>query len=284
MILVTGATGTIGSEVLRQLLAAGHPVRALTRSPAKLAGTAADVAEGDFDDPDSLARAVDGVDAVFLLTVARPPGTRHDEALLKVVGDARIVKLSGIGAGEVFDGGTVGYWNLAAEQVVEQSGREWTILRPSSFATNVLTAVGGPVINPTGDAQQGVIDPADVAAVAVQALTQPQHHGHTYTLTGPELLSVPEQAAQLSEVLGRTVPTLDVEPAELARQLAEYGEDPASIEAMVRGVGFARAGRNAVLTGDVGRVLGRPAGTFANWARRRFPDFSGPHRPDQADD
>ncbi|WP_020387138.1 NAD(P)H-binding protein [Kribbella catacumbae] len=272
MILVTGATGTIGSAVLRQLLAAGHPVRALTRDPAKLAGSAADVVRGDFDDPDSLARAVDGVEAVFLLTVARPPSTRHDEALLKVVGDARIVKLSGIGAGEVFDGGTVGYWNLAAEQVVKQSGRTWTILRPSSFATNVLAAEGQPVINPTGDARQGVIDPADIAAVAVQALTEPGHHGQTYTLTGPELLSVPEQVSQLSEVLGRTVPTIDVEPAELARQLAEYGEDAASIEAMVRGVSFARAGRNAVLTGDVEKVLGRPAGSFADWARSQLAD------------
>lgn len=272
MILVTGATGTIGSEVLRQLLAAGHPARALTRDPAKLIGTAAEVAQGDFDDPDSLARAVDGVEAVFLLTVARPPSTRHDEALLKVVGDATIVKLSGIGAGEEFDGGTVGYWNLAAEQVVKDSGRRWTILRPSSFATNVLTADGQPVINPTGDAQQGVIDPADIAGVAVQALTQPGHHGRTYTLTGPELLSIPQQVAQLSDVLGRTVPMVDVEPAELARQLTQYGEDPASIEAMVRGVGFARAGRNAVLTDDVERVLGRPAGSFAAWARRQFGD------------
>ncbi|MFC9688281.1 NAD(P)H-binding protein [Kribbella sp. NPDC056951] len=272
MILVTGATGTIGSEVLRQLLAAGHPARAMTRDPARLAGTAAEVVRGDFDDPDSLARAVDGVEAVFLLTVARPPSTRHDEALLKVVGDATIVKLSGIGAGEEFDGGTVGYWNLAAEQVVKASGRRWTILRPSSFATNVLTADGRPVINPTGAAQQGVIDPADIAAVAVQALTRPGHDGQTYTLTGPELLSVPQQVVQLSEVLGRVVPVVDVEPAELARQLTEYGEDPASIEAMIRGVGFARAGRNAVLTDDVERVLGRPAGSFADWARRQFGD------------
>jgi uncharacterized protein YbjT (DUF2867 family) len=284
MILVTGATGTIGSEVLRQLLAAGHPVRALTRNPATLAGTAAQAFQGDFDDPDSLARAVDGVEAVFLLTVARPPSTRHDEALLKVVGDARIVKLSGIGAGEEFDGGTVGYWNLAAEQVVKETGREWTILRPSSFATNVLAPAGQPVINPTGDARQGVIDPADIAAVAVAALTQPGHHRQTYTLTGPELLSVPEQAAQLSLVLGRTVATRDVEPAELAGQLAEYGVDAASIEAMIRGVAFARAGRNAVLTGDVERVLGRAAGSFADWARRQFPTPSPPHRPDQAGD
>ncbi|TDD60467.1 NAD-dependent epimerase/dehydratase family protein [Kribbella antibiotica] len=275
MILVTGATGTIGSEVLRQLLAAGWPVRALTRSPEKLAGTAADVVQGDFDDPDSLARAMDGVEAVFLLTVARPPSARHDETLLKVAGDATIVKLSGIGAGEVFDGGTVGHWNLAAEQVIKERNGRWTILRPSSFATNVLTADGQPVINPTGDAQQGVIDPHDIAAVAVQALTRSGHDGQTYTLTGPELLSVPQQVSQLSEISGRPVPMLDVEPAELARQLAEYGEDPASIEAMLRGIGFARAGRNAVLTDDVERVLGRPAGSFANWARRHFPEPSG---------
>jgi uncharacterized protein YbjT (DUF2867 family) len=275
MILVTGATGTTGSAVLRQLLEAGRQVRALTRTPEKLASTAADVVQGDFDDPDSLARAMEGVEAVFLLTVARPPSTRHDEALLKVAGDATIVKLSGIGAGEVFDGGTVGHWNLSAEQVIKEHGPRWTILRPSSFATNVLTADGQPVINPTGDAQQGVIDPADIAAVAVQALTRSGHHGQTYTLTGPELLSVPQQVSQLSEILGRPVPMLDVEPAELARQLAAYGEDPASIEAMLRGIGFARAGRNAVLTGDVERVLGRPAGSFANWARRHFTHRSG---------
>jgi uncharacterized protein YbjT (DUF2867 family) len=151
------------------------------------------------------------------------------------------------------------------------SGLTWTILRPSSFASNALRwagpiRAGDPIPNMTGTGVQGVIDPRDVAEVAVAALTRPEHDGQTYTLTGPELLSVPGQTTQLGEVLGRTINTMDV-PLDAAReQMLASGMDRAFVDVVINGAEFAREGGNAILTDDVERVVGRPPRTFRTWA------------------
>ncbi|WP_328472132.1 NAD(P)H-binding protein [Actinoplanes sp. NBC_00393] len=249
-----GDGGQVGSHVVRLLRERGIPVRAMTRAAHRVpAGLGV---EADFDDPGSLAAAVAGVHAIFLVTAPPVPSADHDLAMVaaaRAAGVASIVKLSAIGTGERFGGQVVGAWHVAAEEAVCTSGLAWTILRPSSFASNSLA------LNLTGDGRQGVIDPRDVAAVAVAALTDPAHHGRVYTLTGPELLSVPEQARILGEVLGRTVTTTDV--TELPA-----GLPPAAAEAIRIGVAWARAGHNAVLTDDVARVLGRPPTGFREWA------------------
>lgn len=268
MILITGASGTVGSKVVRQLTAGGHEVRAMTRT-----GTGF---RADFDDPESLRRAVSGARAVFLLTAPAVPGIGHDVALLdaaRAAGVATVVKLSAIGTGEVFEGRTVGAWHLAAEEAVRASAPEWTILRPSSFASNCLGwDTTKPVPNLTGTGRQGVIDPEDVAAVAVAALTRPGHEGRTYTLTGPELLDVPEQARRLSVALGRTIETVDVPPAAARQAMLASGMPEAAVEAIILGSAWARAGHNAVLTDDVPTVLARPARSFADWASGHLPE------------
>jgi uncharacterized protein YbjT (DUF2867 family) len=183
-----------------------------------------------------------------------------------------VVKLSAIGTGETIgDNQTVGAWHLEAEQAVRSSGMAWTVLRPSSFASNLLRFAslinaGHPVPNTTGAATQGVIDPRDVAAVAAEALTTSGHAGRTYTLTGPDLLSVPQQAAVLESVLHRRVTTVDL-PLDIAReQMLRQGAGQAAVDAAITGMTWARAGRNAVLTQDVPLVLGRPATAFGTWA------------------
>jgi uncharacterized protein YbjT (DUF2867 family) len=211
---------------------------------------------------------------VFLLTAPASPTPRHDLAMLETArsaGVTTVVKLSAIGTGETIgDNLTVGDWHLRAEQAVRSSGMEWTVLRPSSFASNVLAFAhminaGDPVPNMTGTAAQGVIDPRDVAAVAAEALTKPDHAGRTYTLTGPELLSVPDQATILESVLGRPVSTVDL-PLDVAReQMLRHGIDQAAVDAAITGMTWARAGHNAVLTQDVPQILGRPATAFATW-------------------
>ncbi|MCS7476170.1 NAD(P)H-binding protein [Umezawaea endophytica] len=263
MILISGATGTIGREVVRQLTDLDVPLRAMSRGGGGPHGVRA-----DFDDPKSLRRAVDGVDALFLLTAPATATSRHDVAMLdaaREAGVAKVVKLSAIGTGSTTaDGRVIGAWHLAGERAVRASGAAWTILRPSSFASNVLRfAAEGRLANLTGDGKQGVVDPRDVAAVAVAALTADGHAGRTYTLTGPELLSVPEQAAQLGQVLGRAVGTVEV-PLE---HLLGSGMDPAAAEEVTRGTAWVRAGHNAVVTDDVERVLGRPPRRFADWVR-----------------
>ncbi|MFD8817834.1 NAD(P)H-binding protein [Streptomyces sp. NPDC059627] len=274
MILVTGATGTIGRDVVRQLAERGAKVRALTRDPAKARIPAGvEVVRGDYADPASLDAALAGATAVFLL---RPPGpdAGQDAALAaaaRAAGAARLVKLSAIATGDA-DAGPSGAWHVAGERAVRDSGLAWTVLRPSSFASNTLTwlqalRAGEPVPNMTGDGASGVIDPGDIAAVAVRALLDDGHAGRTYTLTGPEAITVPGQAAVLAEVLGRPVPTRDLSPEQSRDFLrTAWGMDETRAEGALTGLAFVRAGGNAVLTDDVAEVLGRPARTFRAWA------------------
>lgn len=271
MILVTGASGTVGRHVVRLLQEGGHAARAMMRDrPGREVPPGLDVVRGNFDDPGSLRRAVSGVRAVFLLTAPAVPSADHDLALLaaaRSAGVGSVVKLSAIGTGERFGTATVGAWHQAAEAAVHASGLAWTVLRPSSFATNCLhwapaIKAGRPVPNLTGDGRQGVMDPADVAAVAVAALTGTGHAGRTYPLTGPELLSVPDQARELAHVIGRPVRT------------AEFAGEGLPAETLI-GSAWARAGHNAVLTGDVAAVLGRPPATFRSWAERHRAAFTG---------
>ncbi|MEU8030132.1 NAD(P)H-binding protein [Streptomyces sp. NPDC049099] len=274
MILVTGATGTIGSDVVRQLAARGEKVRALTRDPAKArVPSGVEVVRGDLREPASLQAALEGVTAAFLL---RPPGPDEgqDAALVAAAGAAgvrRLVKLSAIGTGDPAVGPS-GLWHLDGERAVRDSGAEWTVLRPSSFASNTLSwaeplRAGGPVPNMTGEGASGVVDPRDVAAVAVAALVDSGHAGRTYTLTGPEAVSVPGQTVVLAQILGRPVPVRNLSPDETRDFLRTvWGFDEVRADGILTGVGYVRAGGNATVTEDVPEVLGRPARTFREWA------------------
>ncbi|WP_353505527.1 NAD(P)H-binding protein [Verrucosispora sp. ts21] len=284
MILVTGATGTVGRHVVQLLQQGGHRARAMTRGrPGHPLPPDTDVVRADFDDPDSLRRALTGVHSVFLLTAPAAPTPDHDLALLAAARSAHVtsvVKLSAIGTGERFGTVTVGAWHQAAEDAVRASGMAWTVLRPSSFASNFLhwaslIRAGQPVPNLTGEGKQGIIDPRDIAAVAVAALTDPAHAGMTYTLTGPELLHVPDQATRLAQVIGRPVDTTDLPPAVARQQLLASGMPSAAVEATIIGSAWARAGHNAVVTDDVEKVLGRAPATFLSWAQRHREAFIG---------
>lgn len=272
MILVTGATGTVGREVLRLLAGRGVPLRAMTRDVARLPSDEAkvEVVRADFEAPETLRAAVAGVEAVFLLTAPGSWVPGHDLAMIDAVragGVRKVVKLSAIGEGGTGPAG----WHAPGEEALAAGGLAWTALRPSSFASNTLRwaaaiRAGEPVPNLTGTGTQGVVDPRDVAEVAVAALLGAEHDGTVLTLTGPGLVSVPDQAAQLSEVLGLPISTVDV-PLETAReQLLAAGLDPSVADVAVRGARLVRDGGNAVVTGDVPRVLGRPARSFRTWA------------------
>jgi uncharacterized protein YbjT (DUF2867 family) len=277
MILVTGATGTIGGEVLRLLTQRGVKLRAMTRDPGRLAGFEA--VQGDFDEPESLRAAIAGVDSVFLLTAPGEWVPRHDLAMIDAArggGVRKVVKLSAVGGGI----GLPSDWHAPGEQALAGSGLDWTVLRASSFASNALrwaTAIraGDPVPNTTGAGAQGVVDPRDVAEVAVEALLGDGHAEAVYALTGPELISVPDQLEQLAALLGRPIRTVDVPLEAVREQTLAAGFDASVAEVAVRGAQLVRDGGNALVTDDVRQVLGRPARSFRTWARDHLDAFGG---------
>jgi len=279
MILVTGATGTIGSHVVRLLGGRAVPFRAMSRNPGDLPNGV----RADYDVPASLAAALDGADTVFLVTAPAVPDPAHDLALLAAARDAgvaKIVKLSAIGSGETSDGATVGAWHHTAEEAIEASGMAWTILRPPSFASNFLQYrglidAGEPLPNLLADARQAVVDPRDVAAVAVAALTDGAHDGRRYDLTGPETLTFTDQAALVERVLGRPVKTTDLTLDAARDLLVGMGLPPEAAAATAVGIGWARAGGADVVTDHVPTILGRPAGTFEQWVLDHRSAFEG---------
>lgn len=272
MILVTGATGTIGSHVTRLLTERDVPFHAMSRKPGP------NTVQADFTDPRSLTVALAGVSTVFLVTVPPTPSPAHDLALVTAAQAAsvsKIVKLSAIGTGAVHDGHIVGKWHLEAEEAIADSGLAWTVLRPPSFASNFLwyrqlIATGAPIPNMLGQARQPIVDPRDVAEVAVAALTDDEHNGQRYDVTGPELLTFTEQATILGRVLNRQIPTVDVDPAE---QLRQTGTPEEAIPAITTGIAWATAG-NAQVTDVVPRLLGRPARTFEQWSTDHRETFT----------
>ncbi|MFE4578784.1 NAD(P)H-binding protein [Streptomyces chartreusis] len=274
MILVTGATGTIGSEVVRQLAARGEKVRALTRDPAAArVPSGVEAVPGHPGDRASVEGAMAGVAAAFLVGVFGPDDAERDRGLVeaaRAAGVRRIVKLSSIGTGDPRLAG-FGRWHLPGEEAVRGSGLEWTVLRPSSFASNTLAwadAVreGTPAPNPMGEGKQGVVDPRDVAEVAVRTLLEPGHTGRTYTLTGPETIGASGQAAVLGEILGRPVTLLSLTVDQRREQLLGAGLGVDYADSLMAGARFIEEGGNAVVTDDVPEVLGRPARSYREWA------------------
>jgi len=280
MILITGATGTIGRAVLARMARTNEPIRALSRDTARIpVTTGVQAVQGDFADAASLERAVAGVRAVFLLTPGGPASAPADRAVVAASqrsGVVKVVKLSSIGAGAAFTAGAD--WHAEGEDAVRASGLAWTLLRPSAYASNALRwapaiRTGQPIPNLTGVAEQGIIDPRDIAEIAVRALTTDEHDGKTYTLTGPELLSTADQAKQLGEVLGRTITTVEVSLDVAHQQMLDSGMDTDIAEAAIRGLATIKAGHNGVLTDDIERILKRPPVSFRTWADDHRANF-----------
>jgi uncharacterized protein YbjT (DUF2867 family) len=275
MILVTGATGTVGRQTVSQLLGAGAAVRALTHHPdaAHLPGDV-DVVGGDLSDPDTLAPALEGVEAVFLVW----PFTTAEGApavLDAVEGETRrLVYLSSAG-GQRPD--PVGLFHADMERLIEESTPEWTFLRPSGFATNTLMWAGqirgdGVVRWPYGAAARSLIHEADIAAVAVRALTGEGHGGAKHVLTGPELLTQAEQVRTIGDVIGRPARWEDVLPDAVRDGLAAAFGDPSFADhALDTWARFVQ--EPELVTSTVERITGTPARTFRDWAADHADDF-----------
>jgi uncharacterized protein YbjT (DUF2867 family) len=272
MILVTGATGTVGSEVAAALHP-GHPgrVRVLTRNPDAVFAVGVERVVADLGDSD-LTSALDMVDAVFLLTDGLDIA-EHDRRVAAAAARAgvrRIVKLSALSVGH---GSTdpITSWHRAGEEAIRGTGLSWTFLRPTAFMSNALNwaptvATQRVVHAPFASGRTAVVDPADIGAVAARCLTEDGHDNTVYELTGPEPLSPPDQVAILTRVLGRTLSFVEVDPADALTQMVSYGMPPELADAVVELLRSSQEPFNSEPSGDIAAVTGRPARSFADWA------------------
>ncbi len=225
-ILVIGATGTVGSEVLRQL--AGRDeirIRAAVRDLGKSTAVACPGVNPvlfDYDKPAAtLPAACEGVDSIFMVAPFTPNGVEQSQILIdaaRAAGVKHVVKLS---VTRSLGGITVGRWHAAIDAALKNSGMAWTILLPGGFMQNFVgnsaPRPDGGIYAPVGNAKAAFIDTRDIAAVAAKALTESGHEGREYTLTGPADVSYTEAAAIMSEVSGRQIRFVDV-PEAAARQ------------------------------------------------------------------
>ncbi|GHF67455.1 NmrA family transcriptional regulator [Streptomyces mashuensis] len=282
MILVTGATGNIGSALLRQLHAHGAgPVRGLTRNPARASFPAGvEAVEGDLTRPDTLHAALKGVRAMVLLSgTSTAAGSAAEDGVLTAAREAgvdHVVLVSSIAVQT--HPHLACYASIhAAERAVRDSGMDWTILRPTQFASNTLwwapsVREHGTVRAPFADTGLPVIDPADIAAVARVVLTGPGHRGRTYALTGPETVTPRRQAAALAAALGREVTFTEISREEAHRDLAAVLGDATAADVLDLMGGDVNEELLAVRD-TVRELTGVPARTFEEWAREHAAAF-----------
>ncbi|NDK57597.1 SDR family oxidoreductase [Pontibacter fetidus] len=285
-ILVTGATGTVGREVVKQLsMLDGIRVRAGVHSLIKgenlrrLPGV--EVVEMEFTDPESLHAAFTHADKVFMVTPFAQDQTEMARTLVdeaRKAGVKHIVKLSALGAGEE-PGIQLGRWHREIERYIEQSGIPYTFLRPASFMQNFdnynseTIKQEGKIYMPCGDGKVSYIDTRDIAAVAVEVLTGTGHEGQVYDLTGPEALSVDEVADTISLVTGKPVLFVDV-PEENARAAMQQQHVPDWMaDALLELYSVHRAGYSSGVTSRVEELTGRKPHSFRQFVKEHKDCF-----------
>jgi uncharacterized protein YbjT (DUF2867 family) len=276
MILVTGATGKIGGELVRQLSAKGVAVRALARDPAKAAALKApgvEIVRGDLGELASLDAAMQGVERVFLLSGV---DQRQAELQANVVNAAKragarhIVKLGA--AGTSLDSPiTVARLHAQTEKDIEASGIPYTFLKPALFMQFLLTHAptiknDGAFYMPMRDGKVAMVDVRDIAAVAATVLTSSGHEGKAYTLTGPEALSMSEAAQKLAAAIGKPVKYVDVPPDAARKAMVAQGIPAWFVEDLLKLMEVFAAGYAATVSPDVNNVTGQ-ARTFDAFAR-----------------
>jgi uncharacterized protein YbjT (DUF2867 family) len=283
-ILVTGATGNVGSRVVQELQERGVPVRAFVRDHGKassMLGNGVELAVGDFGDPESVRRSMEGVEGIFLACSNQPRQVDYENRVIdeaKEMGVRRIVKLSALGA-EV--GSPVAFWDWHAriEEHLQSSGIPFVILRPSFSMSNLLASAEavqytGKLFVPAGEVGISMVHPQDVAAAASVGLIG--HEEETYTLTGPEAITFEGVADHLSKAVGREIEYLNV-PDEAALQgMIEQGLPEFVAAQIVAVFGVLRGGGQERTTGTVQSLTGREPRGFAEFAREHARLFAPP--------
>jgi len=290
MILVTGATGLNGKELLRVLSASGVAVRALVRNPARAEAIAAlpnvEIVQGDMAHPETLATGLRGVDRAMLISSSDPMmldvQTNFIDAA-KQAGVKHVVKLSGI-MPELDSAFRFARMHGEIEKRLEASGMAFTHLRAGEFMPAYFRQVPnitakGAMFLPMEDARIASIDVGDIAEIAAKVLTGAGHEGKTYPLTGPQALTMTEVAEKLSAATGKTIRYVNV-PPEAARQAQiAAGMPPYLADALFELFAERRNGKEAKVWPDAERLLDRRPTSFDEFAKRNATVFRGDAPP-----
>jgi uncharacterized protein YbjT (DUF2867 family) len=288
MILVTGATGNIGRPLIDVLVGEGARVRAVTRNP-QAAGLPADVevVEGDPSRPETLASSLRGVSALFLNPAAVRDSAVELVALARKQGVKRVVALSAINVDDDLDKQPSRYngdRNKEVEDAAVGSGLEWVSLRSSSYATNSIRAWGAQiragdlVYGPYAAFTESPIHERDLAEVATRALHSDEpvaRRGRRLELTGPQSLTHQQMVAIIGEVVGRPLRYQEIPSQAAAQGMVQQGIPEPFVEALM-GRYAREVGQPAPVTGEVQRILGRPALTYAEWVGDHAAAFRAP--------
>jgi uncharacterized protein YbjT (DUF2867 family) len=269
MILITGATGKVGSEAARLLAARHQPTRALVRDPSRAPDGDVEIATGDFDRPDTLDAAMRGIDTVLLVSPAVPAQEIAviDSAVRQ--GATRVIKVTSKASADSPVDRRRGQAQIEAH--LQTTGLAYTLLRSNAYMQNLLALA--PVIKQTngflmsaGDGQVGMIDARDVAATAAAIAIAPKEHaGQTYWLTGPGLITYTDIAEELSAALGHPVEYRQISPAEHRAAMVQAGTPEAVATSNAQAFGLIAEGDAAWLSDDVKSITGtapRPLHTF----------------------
>lgn len=268
--LVTGATGTVGRQVVAELLRRGQPVRALTRDPAT-AGLpeGVEVVRGDLTDPGTLAPALDGVAGLHLITFSGAyfapleTGPRIVE-LAREAGVRRVTVLNGGGP-------------TPLEDAVRASGLPWTVVMPVEFMSNALEwaeriRTHDEVREPFTGRLSAMVHEGDIGAVAAVALTEDGHAGQEYLVTGPEVLTLRDKTDAIAAARGRAVRLVELSEAEAVARWRAESRPQDVIDFLLDVYGNTPVEGRTVLD-TVEKVTGRPARTFRQWAREHAEAF-----------
>ena len=266
-ILVTGATGTIGSFVVKGLKHIKVDFVAMVRSEEKakaLNKKHIETVIGDLEDVKSLEKALDGIDKVFLLSATSPDSPKQQGNLVKAAkekGVKHIVKISarGTAADAEFN---IGRWHAVTEAEIKESGISYTFLHCHSFLQNLFFEVGtikeqDAIFSSMGNGKIGMVDARDIAAVAIYALTVKGHENKTYLLTGPKAVSYDDVAKSLTKHLGREIKYIPVELEASRKEMIKSGMPEWLADDLTTINKSYSEDKGSDLSGDVEKVIGQ---------------------------
>jgi uncharacterized protein YbjT (DUF2867 family) len=283
-ILVTGANGTIGSAVVRDLRRNGLATRAFVRNPAcahAVLGDEVELATGDLADPRSIRTALRGVQRLLLCTPNDPEQARREIAVIDAAVEAGVRLVVKVGAIGARDDSPLAFWAAHAriERHLRSSGLPAVVLHPSMYMTNVLAAAEtirqtGRLFAPAGDAKISLIDPRDVAATAAVVLTEDGHDGHAYTLTGPDALTHHDIAAHITSATGRPVEYVEVPDSAARAAMVAAGMSDWLADQVIVLWGQLRQGAGETTTDSVRTLTGQAPRGVAEFVRNHGHLFS----------